>query len=303
MSEASIKHHYLPQSYLKGFMNDSGELFVYDKKKEGIFKKKDTRDVFHENHRNSFTNPMTGERSDTLEKLYAPFDHDFALLLRKIIDSTPNKAPLEFEEKLEFMIGLCMLFWRVPAKDDRGRELLHTKGFKDGFIRINYKATGKPIEDEILQKLVRFSGMEGIYKMGISFAPFYKEEALMNVLNWRFLYQDPGFFITGDNPILKREDLPDIKDILNEFIFPVSAGRLLICSKEFAGIKSLGEGFCLKVGIAIIEQANRFVCARDGKYLQTIVDLHRQSRDVLDRCGGRLLDFLFRKDSEASYDA
>jgi len=297
MEKPSEKHHYLPQCYLKGFLNQSGEIFVYDKQEKKFFMKKNTRDIFHENHRNSFTDPSTGRKKDMLEKLYAFFDDDFAPLLKKIIDSKHFDISLSFEEKLELMIGLCMLYWRVPAKDAQGRELLQTQGFNKGFIHVTYKKTGKPIEDDILQKVARFSGMEGIYKMGISFAPFYKKEAMMNVLNWRFLYQDPGFYITGDDPILKREAIRDIKDILNEFIFPVSSGRLLICSKEFAGIQSIDRGFCLKVGIAIVEQAHRFVCARDGNYLRTVVDLHRQSRENLDRCGGRILDYLFCKNA------
>ncbi len=159
------------------------------------------------------------------EGLYSDFDSLMAPLLKKIIDSKSTEPPpLDLEERWKMMLCLGFLYWRVPSRDAQGKELVNRFGFRSDFFNIHDKKTGKPISDEEMRKIAGFDGMDTAYKMGLSFAPFYSAESYKTAQHWKFLYQDPGFHITGDNPILCRKDAQDFKEILDEFIFPVSSG-------------------------------------------------------------------------------
>ncbi len=48
----SKRHHYLPQFYLRGFTDNKGEFYVFDKQTEEI-RKSNPLNSFFENHRNT----------------------------------------------------------------------------------------------------------------------------------------------------------------------------------------------------------------------------------------------------------
>ncbi|OGJ56465.1 hypothetical protein A3D88_03760 [Candidatus Peribacteria bacterium RIFCSPHIGHO2_02_FULL_52_16] len=293
MPSMSVRHHYLPQCYLKGFLDSDGYLHVYDKKERKFFSTKGTEDVFQEKHRNSIQSPMTGERKDIFEGLYSEYDSLMAPLLKKIIESKHTAPPpLDLDERWGMMLCLAHLHWRVPARDRQGKDLIEKHGFRSSFFNIRHSETGEPISNEMMKEISNFDGMDKAYKMGISFAPFHKKSSYESAQHWKFLYQDPGFNITGDDPILRRQEVSDFGDILNEFVFPVSAGRTII-SNVFYPSRNPEHGFCLKVGIAIIEQAERFVCGNNMSYLQTLVQLHNQSKEVLENVGTSIMAYLY----------
>ena len=69
----SIKHHYVPQLYLRGFVAETGRLQVFDKKLDCFKKDKQTpRTVLYEKHRNTILHK--GVRTDALEKLYGTIE-------------------------------------------------------------------------------------------------------------------------------------------------------------------------------------------------------------------------------------
>ena len=65
---ASKRHHYLPQFYLKGFVNNIGRYYLFDKDKEEI-RESTPSNSFYQNHRN--TGSVGDEKMVLLEDMYA----------------------------------------------------------------------------------------------------------------------------------------------------------------------------------------------------------------------------------------
>jgi hypothetical protein len=65
----SVNHHYLPRHYLKGFTDERGMFYIYDKQKDMLFLS-NPDSTFFEKRLNSLTFP-SGRSSDSLESIYA----------------------------------------------------------------------------------------------------------------------------------------------------------------------------------------------------------------------------------------
>jgi hypothetical protein len=81
------RHHYLPQFYIKGFVNSTNKVFVYDKF-ENKFKNKELspKQIFFEWNRNTLV--IDGEEDDFVEELYGNFETRISPAYNKIKDQS-----------------------------------------------------------------------------------------------------------------------------------------------------------------------------------------------------------------------
>jgi len=105
--------------------------------------------------------------------------------------------------------------------------------------------------------------------------PFFKRKVYDSVDRWRFYYQDPGFNITGDNPVVFNEK-PAIEDVLDEFLFPISANRLVVNSDKLPK-QDFSRAFCIEFGAAIIHQSKRFACSNNKDWLERLVKYYNEA--------------------------
>lgn len=277
MQKPSRKHHYLPREYLRGFTDQRGGFFVYDKRADRIFPSSPNA-AFFENHLNTVVFP-DGSSSDFLESLHTEMEGRSWASLDAIRDSSRHDtiAPLH---KMTLFLFLSFLHWRLP-RNAAAAERLSQDFFgaheRLNFFRIQAKDGGPPPDPESIARIRTSDAWKKSAKMVIPFAPLLQGESLTKeVEGWRFLYtgDNQRWFIVGDNPLVARDqNCDDPLNCLKEFLFPAS-GNILLISYAKPLHQVLPPEFVPAFGVAIVERAERFVACHDEQFLTSLVKLH-----------------------------
>jgi hypothetical protein len=272
MPPLSKKHHYIPQFYLRGFTDEDGYFTVYDKQLN-VFRKSKPENEFYEKFRN--TTNLGGEKSVIIEDIYSHMESTFATTLSAIEKSVHTDPILTSD----IMVGLKFLVetmrWRNPALDGVYNDIIQrfsVKNFGLQFqglteeqkIEMNYRIMAEPDARKMLRPF-----------MGSMFLNLMSNKEY-DSSRWHILYQDGGFPITGDFPIIFNPK--SINDRINEeFIFPLSAQRTAI----FANVKlqkQLPDDFSIDTDLAIIHLAKRFICCKHDEYLRFMVRYYKSGQ-------------------------
>jgi hypothetical protein len=88
----SKRHHYIPQFYLKGFTNEHGKYYIFDKQIETI-RLSTPINSFFENNRNTVI--VKDEKTVFLEDIYSRFDSETAPQLEKIRTASVDNFVLD----------------------------------------------------------------------------------------------------------------------------------------------------------------------------------------------------------------
>lgn len=272
MPSLSKKHHYIPQFYLKGFTDDNGCFTVYDKVR-GEFRKSKPENEFYEKYRN--TTNLGGEKSVIIEGMYSHLESVFAITLTAIENSNHTDPVLTSD----IMVGLKFLVetmrWRNPALDTLYDTIVQRLSIKDFGLQFHGLT-----EEEKIEMNRRIMGEPDARKMLRPFmgSIFLKlmTDTNYDASKWHILYQDGGFPITGDFPIIFNPK--SLNDGINEeFIFPLSAQRTALFA-EVKPIKQLPDVFSVDKDLAIIHLARRFVCCKHEEYLRYMINFYNSRK-------------------------
>lgn len=278
----STKHHYLPRHYLRGFTNETGLFFVYDKCRDKILDKPTTPDAFFfENNLNTVTFP-SGESSDFLEDLYTENENRAWDSLDKIRESSP-KDSIEPLERMNLFLFLLTLHWRLPSNFQYVEEL--SKKFFLGDEKLSCFNLKSRNESEapkgVIDKIKYLESFKKTSRLMLPFTPFYEKEWFDKLKDWRFLYTEDNenWYLVGDNPFVTK----GVKDhdpihCLDEFVFPVSGSVLLVAGKRPI-CKGVSSYFKNQLNIAIIKRSKRFIACPRKEYLEAIVSYYRLYAD------------------------
>lgn len=267
----SKNHHYLPRCYLKGFTHNEKQLFIYDKKKDEI-RPGNIENSFTLWKRNVITWP-SGETNDWLETMYSDIESQSAYLFPKIINSSPSEQVYNQLDKLMLSLFISVLFWRIPGMDNSVQEIINETGFKNRKFHLTYPDSWSEEDKERLESLILSEpGFQKVFPLLLALEPFLHENFSEFLHTWAFYYQDPGLMFTADIPYISRsKDNP--KDMMNEFILPLSPGRLLIASGK--SYPKLEPEWNKLVNLQLIHQAERYVCSNNEQLLRDMVDLYK----------------------------
>jgi len=272
MEKPSKKHHYLPRHYLKGFTDDKGNFFVYDKQKDNIFKSSPAA-AFFENNLNTITF-SSGDSSSFMEGLYARIESQTWNSFNNIIKSNHN-IPVSLLDKMYLFLFLIFLHWRLPSNIEYIAKLSE-KSFAgnnemDFFDLVD--KNGEKAPKEYIDLIKNSSEFKKTLKIIAPFAPFYGAHWAIKLFNWRFLYtgDDQSWYIVGDNPIITRgANDHDPIHCLDEFVFPVS-GKIFLVNVNKPVEGNLPPEVVLQFNTAIIERAQRFVACQNESFLKALI--------------------------------
>jgi hypothetical protein len=274
----SHKHHYLPQHYLQGFVNDSGSLFVYDKQKDTIFESGPVG-VFFENNLNT-VNLADGETSDFLEDSYTNFEAVAWAPFNRIRQSN-YQTPVTLSDKIHLFYFLLFLYWRLPANTAEARRLtqmaFEETGDLDYFRLVTKDGNKAQLPKELIDIWRQSPAFQKAFRQILPYAPFHKDKDWVQMLDqWNFYYtaDGTGWYVVGDNPIIaRRNQVTDVTHPLEEFVFPISSSIMLISTKPTPP-QDLQSIFITQYGLAMIENSQRFVAGKDKEYLNNLVKIH-----------------------------
>ena len=124
----SKRHHYIPQFYLKGFTNELGEYYLFDKEKNEIRKSKPINSFF-ENKRNMAF--VKDEEFVLLEDMYARYDGRTAQYIDELKNMTKQNFTLKPDTLAYLKIFIPQLFGRIPINDVILDVLIDNSSFKE----------------------------------------------------------------------------------------------------------------------------------------------------------------------------
>lgn len=272
--ENSHKHHYLPVFYLKGFVNEKKNFFVFDKRYETI-KMKFPTNTFFEIDRN--TGIIGDEKSILLEEMYAHIENNIAphfLKLKEIV----NLNELDMESFFHSLRFIHFLYWRIPENDKILEEIINEQTFNESGFDLIDKETGKSSASLELQE--QFKNVDLFRKMYRIFIPLLssrKKYAKTDYENWKIYNRNDNRNFTGDNPVIIDKFI-DFGSLNEELIFPLAGNKILVHTKR-PKPESLPSIFKISFDMLLLQQANRYVCCSDKKYLENLVnDLYSYSK-------------------------
>lgn len=280
MNKASKKHHYLPRHYLRGFVNEEGLFYIYDKLNDRILPDPLPPDSsFFENNLNTVSFP-NGKSSDVLEDLYSKIER-LSWGPLDIIRRSNYQTTIEPIDGMHLFLFISFLYWRLPCNigyvDALSKKFFDKDDKNFDFVKIVGKK-GDLLPEDINKILKESDFFRKSSRLLLPFAPLYKSnwnEKLIN--NWRFLYSGDkqNWYMVGDNPILTiGETDHDPVNCLNEFIFPVS-GDIMLVNTNKPVADDMPPEWIIRCNIGLIEKADRFIACPCRDFLSISVEFYK----------------------------
>ena len=269
-------HHYLPQTYLKHFTDESEWLYVYDKTKKEVRKSR-TENVFGENHLNTITYP-DGTKSDWAEQAYSEIETEFGPVLDKIANSEQKATGITHWDKLMLSMFVSTQFWRLPINSDFVQKTLENNDFS--YIRTQVNQNGEKVSAEaanqLYTKLIRTDLFRKIYPTMLALVNPLRSDSYEDLHYWHFYYQDPGFYLTSDNPIIYRSN-PSADNLFADFILPITPSRILVSTKTAPRESPASASFT--ANIKQFHQADRYVAGNNKEYILKVSEYYERFKE------------------------
>lgn len=268
INNLSKKHHYIPQFYLRGFTNNKGSYYLFDKKTRKISCATPSNS-FYEKDRN--TGIVDGVKNDDMEKFYGYYENKAAPYFNQLTKAF-NDDELILNSKIirtiKFFI-ICLHF-RTPGSDYAIDKLIDNMSFKEcGFDFIQAVAGSTIITPDIEEKLKKNNSFRKLYRLFIPFSLTQSEYWTYDLKNWKIHSHHNHYQVTGDNPIILKHPIFSLQTG-KELILPISSNKTLI-NTSFSNT-ALGFEFSFYQDLIILHQSYRFVCCENKEYFEELID-------------------------------
>ena len=255
MSEP-VKHHYVPQIYLKRFsLNPNGDLYTLKKDSKYLTTTKLTNKskICYELKRYTFDNEEIIEKykigdPNIIEKTCFKYENSELEELFDKIDYHKKFTKTQFEKLVRIIINIKTRnpvfsenFKNFNPYSDNVRK--ETKKVEDDAIELCKKLGINPelvqvTTKKVLDKFKNENYVKNIYRAGIYTNEESREELIKKLVKWDALvmttnYENP--FITSDNPgfnLDKKDQIYNTDfDSAHSMVFPISPKSLLVLNK------------------------------------------------------------------------
>ena len=270
----SIKHHYVPQLYLRGFVAETGRLQVFDKKLDCFKKDKQTpRTVLYEKHRNTILHK--GVRTDALEKLYGTIEAPLGEFFDLVRNGISSEELISKDGLYLLKIFIAFQFWRMPILDPIADHYIKNLDLTKFGNKITLNGVNLGESEPIKLAIQTDSGFRKYFRsFMLPFLTFDLRVHESDYKSWKVHHvsdDNKGWnnFITGDNPLI-FEDLEKMFAFKSKFIMPLTNNRLITCSPELNPNMDLKPLFTTYLAMATYKQCDHFVVGTDKAYMEEI---------------------------------
>lgn len=263
MDNNSSRHHYIPEFIIKGFTNQNGKVYIYDKSTDEIKSKaKSPRGIFFEWDRNTFD---FGDNKSTIieDGTYGKIDNfgGEAINILRTIDLSKSDISIDSIHKLQIFI--LNLFWRIPSSD---------KLFDIIYEILNSDTPVDLKSKEWLKKHQRtYMFIQTLNK------------TIENLRNTKHDYKivefDKPIFILTDNPTLYKETPINFEDLdRSEYLFPISDKRGFIQFLQYSNKKKETKfevKYSYWYNALAIEQSKRYSASGELNILYKSIEIYK----------------------------
>lgn len=254
-------HHYLPRYYLKGFLENPQNRFLYQ------YEKGKTKAI-----KGSLEN-LAQENDLYSPELETRLNAEIEEPAKRILDKIREKLRISQTEKEKFSEYMVIMMMRIPEKREaikqwfeRVKEPYFDK-LQSDLIRM---LTSRPEKKDIIEK--RLEELKEVCDKGaispneiwqdiIDLARFPKILWAIRNMTWNFLVSNNLSFLTGDNPVSYFVDI-GLKDNRAELCFPISKNVTLL-----AGWQNSRDCQYISANANDVHEINRRTCAFAVRYV------------------------------------
>lgn len=266
--KSSVKHHYLPQFYLKGFTDESGKFAIYDYSTNRIKANLQTPSShFFSLERNTIQ--FNNQKSDMIEQLYSIIDSKHAKVIN-LIQETNSAISLKIEDASLLQEFISYLFWRLPVNDALYEEELKNNPIYKKTFKIIHKETGEEASDEKRAEIMESEAMVKAVRAFVSSVSQSASIEHINKGNWVMAHAHYGFRLCSDNPIIFKKT--GVKNVFeDDFIFPISKHHILIRTLGDLNIEQAPPSFNYILDMMVYKQGTIYCCCSKREYLERII--------------------------------
>ncbi|MFV5692906.1 DUF4238 domain-containing protein [Flavobacterium sp. LT1R49] len=274
----SKRHHYIPVFFLKGFADDEGLIYIYDKVKDSILLKQKPESKFYEKDLNNYKT-RDGILLTIEEPYYTPLDTRLSPIFSKIQSGDINQT-LTALEKFEVLYFINHLFWRSPQSNKLFIELVNKEGLSNKYFGFKNE-NGEKVDDnqipEIKTQVLQDVEIQKMFKQMIALSDGSFEESKRLFDKWYVitLTNEESSFLVGDYPFLINNSNISMNNVFDEMIFPLSKNKLLILSDKSPNF--LDGILFTNINSCVIAQSKRFVASSNEKQLKNAIEHYKAS--------------------------
>jgi hypothetical protein len=263
------KHHFIPRFLIKGFVNNNGNVWVYDKRYDQI--KKDSvgpGGIFYEWGRNNLE--KDGTSSSIIEDEWFKYLDNFcktAVINFQEMPNTESLHDLENVSKMQYF--LLHLYWRLP-KTDYAFEYLINKAN----LNLN-----NDILEQNLKKDSNFKKVERLKIPNLIIKELHDYNLPKGYYS-KLIDMGKDVFLLGDYPMLYKTEPTSFEDLVSkDFIFPISSKRIYSISQNNQLQFDWAQATTLNT--LIIHQSQRFVCSPNKDFLEKSISFYKTQLTML----------------------
>lgn len=271
-------HHYVPKTYLKHWLDDNNLIYIYNKKTGEIKASSIKGQYFGKNHLNTITYP-NGTKGYWVEEAFAEAESKITPALDKVASSLlSNSKRITFEDKLALSLFVSIQFWRLPTNVDLVKSCIANGDFSSLCLSVVNQETGEKLQPYETVDYYRFIHTTDLFQKAYpvlrALLDMKKHGTYANLQYWSLYFQEPGYNLSSDNPIIYTKT-PTIDSIFKNFILSLSPSVLMIATNRQPNI--LSSSTSINLNILQICHANQFVVGRDRAYLRSVADEYEKS--------------------------
>nr|WP_320023216.1 DUF4238 domain-containing protein [uncultured Draconibacterium sp.] len=262
------RHHYIPEFYIKGFLNPNNKVYVFDKF-ERSFKPNDfsPKQIFYEWHRNTLE--INGVKDDFIEKLYGYWDNKLSKTYERIINQEGklNSDPIDYFNLITF---ISLIHWRIPFHDEMVVEQINKSSNQELYFKIINKNTNQEASPEFYEEVKKRAGFIEMMRLAKPVIEYLTLDIENSLPNWKIYYSGSAteLHILGDNPIVFKTE-PEKNILETELIFPLSKGKFM-CHTNGKRLEQIQPEARVSIDVMLFLQAERYVIGPNKEYLKTI---------------------------------
>lgn len=269
------KHHFLPQFYLRGFCNEQNKLIVC-RTEHKSFNEFSTAAVYYKPGLNDVV--IDGNVVAELEtEIYQDWDDHYSKEFKRVLEKYNRSVDtLSFEDKKSVVEFVLNLYWRVPTSNQAVKDLIVEDGLLTSTFQLVNEETGIVYCDgdipEILERIKNCDETKKVFKLifDIENRAAYEWDKLEE----RFHLIETNIpLIIGDIPFVPLRTSNERGKILEEFIFPFTANKLLVyADRQHIPMfieTNVHHLFCS----CVIENSERVAC-NNKLFLESMMNKH-----------------------------